>query len=128
MNKGSEEVTEPDVGMQQGDWFVAVSLVDLAVTLFTLGVKFYNPVKPYNYQQLGGKRMIRFLFKMESSIEGVESTTSLMKKWTKADHLGETLVTAGSQQELVPSFARPCKERDSSTHHPHSGDSLCLRL
>lgn len=71
--------------MKKGDWFVMVRLVDLAVTLFTLGVKFYDPHRPYSYQMFAGKRHIRFMFLMESSIKGVEPTTSLMKAWPHAE-------------------------------------------
>jgi len=71
--------------MKQGDTIVAVNLVDLAITLYTLGVSFYDPDHPYIYQMYGGRKSIKFHFGEESSIEGVPVTTDLMKGWRGAE-------------------------------------------
>lgn len=71
--------------MKQGDTIVAVNLVDLAITLFTLGVTFYDPRHPYIYQSYSGKRSIKFHFNTSSAIHGVPETTDLMKSWRGAE-------------------------------------------
>jgi len=75
--------------LQKGDEFAVVRSVDLAVTLFTLGVPFYDPAVPYIYQVLGGKRQVRFVVEMRSSIAGVEPTGKLMAQWTNAELIGD---------------------------------------
>lgn len=71
--------------LKEGDWLVVVHLVDLAVSISTLGVPFLDPQHPYSYQVLGGKKQIRFCFDQNSTIEGVGRASSMMKAWPHAE-------------------------------------------
>lgn len=74
----------------KGDRFVAVGLVDLAVSLFTLGVPFFDAARPYLYQKLGNRRIIKFYFE-EKSNAFAGDTVPLIKEWPSAEVYCEPL-------------------------------------
>lgn len=70
---------------KQGDSFVTVGIVDLAVSLFTLGFPFYDPANPYLQQRIKGERSVRFLFERKSNIEGAPTIKSAIQEWNEAE-------------------------------------------
>jgi hypothetical protein len=101
--------------MKEGDRIISVNLVDLAITLFTLGVTFYDPDTPYIYQKFGERRVVKFHFDTESSIAGVGHTTDLMLGWRDAEFYCEPL-------GLVPICKRVIWERRTllkEVNNPH---------
>jgi hypothetical protein len=80
------EQQQPEVRIpQNGDSFVSVGIVDLAVSMFTLSVPFYDPAHPYLHQKVGDNRSVRFVFEKKSKLDGVPPVNKLVRQWGTAE-------------------------------------------
>jgi hypothetical protein len=69
--------------IKKGDSFLPVHSVDLAVSLWTMDIPFYDPDNPYSYRQVGANRSILFFFELKSPA-GL-SALEQVKLWANAD-------------------------------------------
>jgi hypothetical protein len=86
--------------LKQQDHIGTCQSVDLSITLYTLGVPFFDPANPYFYKIENGKPFINFGFEMRGTEPGLDFKP-IVKEWRTVEAVGPELTPVSVSKRTI---------------------------